>query len=353
MVLLLLDKASRMVSMLRRLAKEDGVSLISVAVWMFVLTGFLMFVVDYGVMWLARGQAQNAADAGALAGAVAVAFDSDTYPPEDDIPEDIATAAATSNLVIGEAGGVNVLWQCPLFLAGTRCVRVDVHRDNTNGSTRLPTFFANMFGIGNQDVRATATAQATGANSTNCLKPWLIPDRYADVDEDGEFSAGDYYQAPTEDDPGTGYTINDIGTELLLKAGNPNQAISPSDFYEIGEAGLYEESIAGCLLTAAIGDTVTALPGNRVGPTNQGVTTLVADGPVVVVVALFSPAAFDAMRRQSGNFTLVITNLLGFRIEGQKGNAVYGTIAGAPAEMDPEAADPNTAALTQVIRLVR
>ena len=43
--------------------------LIQVAVAMLALLALSAFVFDYGVMWASRGQAQNAADAGALAGA--------------------------------------------------------------------------------------------------------------------------------------------------------------------------------------------------------------------------------------------------------------------------------------------
>ena len=43
---------------------ERGAILLHVAIGIVVLIGFLTFVVDYGVMWVARGQAQNAADAG-------------------------------------------------------------------------------------------------------------------------------------------------------------------------------------------------------------------------------------------------------------------------------------------------
>jgi hypothetical protein len=53
-----------------RWKSERGVSLIMVAVEILMLTGFTVFVLDYGVMWLGRRQAQNAADAAALAGAI-------------------------------------------------------------------------------------------------------------------------------------------------------------------------------------------------------------------------------------------------------------------------------------------
>ena len=39
------------------------------------LLAFSAFVIDYGVLWVSRGQAQNAADAAALAGAVALSYD--------------------------------------------------------------------------------------------------------------------------------------------------------------------------------------------------------------------------------------------------------------------------------------
>ena len=68
-------------------------------------------------------------------------------------------------------------------------------------------------------------------------------------------AAGDIYTAPSESGPGTGYTTADIGTVLTLKPGNPHQAISPSDFFEIEDASDYEESITGCRITKAIGDT--------------------------------------------------------------------------------------------------
>ena len=41
----------------------------------FVLMGFSAFVLDHGVLMLARGQAQNVADMAALAGATARAMD--------------------------------------------------------------------------------------------------------------------------------------------------------------------------------------------------------------------------------------------------------------------------------------
>ena len=60
---------------------ERGAVLVQVAIAILVLTAMATFVVDHGVLWVSRGQAQNAADAGALSGAIARAYDELTNPP--------------------------------------------------------------------------------------------------------------------------------------------------------------------------------------------------------------------------------------------------------------------------------
>src|SRR5689334_8056852 len=91
-------------SRLDRFRSESGISLIHVAMLLFVFMGFSMFVTDLGALWLARGQAQNAADAGALAGAVARSFD-ELGPP--DIPYGLAyksaLKAASQHWIVGES----------------------------------------------------------------------------------------------------------------------------------------------------------------------------------------------------------------------------------------------------------
>ena len=55
---------------------ERGSILIAVAVCLVGLIAFSALVVDYGVLWVSRTQAQAAADAGALAGAISIAANS-------------------------------------------------------------------------------------------------------------------------------------------------------------------------------------------------------------------------------------------------------------------------------------
>src|SRR5947209_19177579 len=62
-------------------AGERGAILVQAAIIMLVLTALTTFVVDYAVLGMARTQAQNAADAGALSGAIARAYDETTAPP--------------------------------------------------------------------------------------------------------------------------------------------------------------------------------------------------------------------------------------------------------------------------------
>ena len=327
--------------MTARLRSERGVSLIQVAVSIFVLTAFSAFVMDHGVLMVARGQAQNVADAAALSGAITRLRDEPgtADPAVNGWTEKVITQTVDQGTIFGGTSaniGRTWGWTCPTGISGW-CVRVNVFRDGTEGSTNLPVYFAPLFGLNSQRTRAMATAVVETANGTSCLKPWIIPDKWDEVTP-----PADEFNPPLDDyrpynyttnTPGSGYSVPaDMFTEVTLKAGNPAQAISPSFFFEIEEANVYEESIVGCHITKRIGDTVEVLNGNRVGPTNQGVDALTANGPVDVVVAMFDPEAFEAQRRQSGNFNLTIVNMIGVRVTGRQGNQVTGTIIGGIGE---------------------
>ena len=269
----------------RRLAEsERGTTLILVGLAVFVLMGMSVFVLDYGVLWLARRQAQNAADAGALAGAVARAYDEPANPPAaNGITRQSVVNAAQANQVFGAAPVVGPAdWSCPSFVAGagpTDCVRVDVSRSG------LPTFFAPIFGVGSQSVQATATAQVLAANTTDCLKPWVIEDKFTGPHgPNGLFDpAVDTYVAPSSSAPGTGYSVpNDYGTHVVFHA----DSSVPSFYFDIvlscTGGSCLSNAIANCdpsTQTYSIGDPVVAEPGNKVGPTRNGVDGLIAHDP--------------------------------------------------------------------------
>ena len=172
----------------RQLGNDRGAILVHVAMSLLALMAFSAFTIDYGVLWSSRGQAQNAADAGALAGAVALAFDDASDLTSAGPAQQNALVAAQTNLVWGEAPDVLVdtditFPTCPPDAGGGTCIRVDVHRTNARGNA-LPMFFGQLFGRPFQDMRATATAQVGGANAARCMLPFMLSDRWEDNFDD-------------------------------------------------------------------------------------------------------------------------------------------------------------------------
>ena len=103
------------------------------------------FVLDYGMLWLGRRQAQNAADAGALSGSIALAKDDRTWAPlgTNALVTSSAKNTAETNRVLGVTPVALPSLQCPPWMTApnnVNCIRVDVYRDGTNGSSALPVF---------------------------------------------------------------------------------------------------------------------------------------------------------------------------------------------------------------------
>jgi hypothetical protein len=294
---------------LRDGSSESGVILVQVAIAIVVLMAFMTFVMDYGVLWVSRGEAQNAADAGALAGAIARAYDDPANPPSNTgMAAQSAEQAAEQNMVWNAAPVAQVSWNCPAGVAGS-CVRVDVYRNGQFGSAPLPMLFGSILNMSQQGVRATATARVATANSTNCMRPFSVADKWAHVinpvDQFNrwrkvgsaavEDNPHDQYTPPSQYGPGTGYTVQqDLGTQLVLKGGNnPNSttgAIEPGWFLPVqlpdGAGGYiagandYRAAIATCIGNpVTIGQYLPTETGAMVGPTSQGVGDLTALDP--------------------------------------------------------------------------
>lgn len=244
---------------------ERGATLVHVA---FLLAGTILFsgfVVDYGTYWVSRRQAQNAADAGALSGALARIHD-------DSSPNPSTTSGLVYNSVVNTVGlnpiwgvapapaNVQMGWTCPD--GSSNCVWVDVFRDGTNGSTATPTFFLKMVNVQSQKVRAHAVAEIYPANGTGCLRPWFIPNTFADGNGNGVYDA------------------EDIGTPVTF-----HNNVTPSGYgqLDVGAGGSdIREAIRECYDGAAsfeVGDTVPTKPGGTVGPEKQGIDSLMAWDP--------------------------------------------------------------------------
>ena len=308
----------------RRLSSDRGAVLVQVAIAMIALMGFSVFAVDYGVLWSARRQAQNAADAAAMSGAISMGFvDMDDQARA----RQAALDAAAQNLVWGEAPDVTpadvTFPPCPTGSPGagsSACIRVDVFRNQRAGGNPLPTFFGHLVGVDEQGVRATATAEVLFGDSSDCVKPWAMPDKWIELRDDqaplgwspdDEFqryaqngrnrgallTPADYYEPPgpgaMNDGDGTGFTRDsvglggdDYGLRITLKVGNPDEQISPGWFQPVvltpGEVGgnHYRNNIASCNATVIGPGTVLQVePGNMIGPTRQGMADLIAQDP--------------------------------------------------------------------------
>ena len=178
--------------LMSKIGEQRGAILIQVTVAMIGLLAFLTLVVDYGIMWASRRQAQNSADAGALAGAISLAFDDPTDFTDSGPAKQSAHAAALANKVFGASPANNVSTDvtffgpghpnpCPDGDTGATCVRVDVYRTTARGNA-LPTFFARLMGIVSQDISATATAKITSGTSVTCMRPFAIIDKWDEYD---------------------------------------------------------------------------------------------------------------------------------------------------------------------------
>ena len=221
-------------SRIQNLASERGAILVSVVLIITLSFFIATLVLDRGVLWVSRHQAQNAADAGAMAGALARAYDDFEDPPAaGGVAALNATQVAGANLVWGaslSAPAVDPSFECPPEAAGGRCVKVNVFRDEGHG-TALPTWFAPVLNITftSQNVRATASARVLIANATDCLRPWAIPDKWspeADYLSGLPFSSvSNTYGPPGPGGAGTGLTFptsnsdfKDLGLLLPLSA---------------------------------------------------------------------------------------------------------------------------------------
>ena len=362
---------------------ERGAILVQTAVSLLMLMGFLVFVLDYGVVLTSRGQAQNSADGGALAGAIARAFDDTSNPPPaGGVVELAARQVAQTNLVWSESGSVGVSYNCPPGITGGGCVRVDVFRngEGTPASPTLPVFFGPVLGITSQGVKATATAQASAANGTDCLKPWAVADKWLERDDPQWTQQSTYAPgSPTTDDvyipPYSSSTTGfkradasgnpvDTGYQMTLKLAHPGPAPGPGNFSAGWAMSLYlpnanapgegaenyEDNIINCT-TATIGlateastcpaiDTahgcLDVMTGAMTGKTKSGVEAIVARDPYatwtgglgghinggdglnerVVPIALFDTALYVSQGYNGTNGIVKLVGLLGFFVEG-------------------------------------
>jgi Putative Flp pilus-assembly TadE/G-like len=347
----------------RRLRDESGMTLIMVATGMLAFLSATMLAVDVGMLMVARTESQSSADAGALAGAVALGFNNpnDRTAAGPAVRNAIAAATAADNGVMNAQA--SVLVEDVTFPTPTQ-VRVRVQRSSVRGNP-VSMFMAPIFGINTANVGAVATAEAQPANAMTCVKPFTVPDKWVERqtppwDPSDTFDAFDNRGRPLADPDiyiplgQTGYTgynaDTDRGTLVTLKAGT-GANIAPSFYFPYSIGGVtgaeeYRDNIANCNTTMmGFNDLLLAEPGNMTGPTRQGIDDLIArdpsarwdsydrrvvssmtPSPRVIAIPLFDPVYYDSGKRNGRNADLKVVNYLGFFVEEMRGNDVVGRI---------------------------
>jgi putative Flp pilus-assembly TadE/G-like protein len=327
----------------QRLGDSSGSVLILVAGIIFFVAAFTVLAVDISKLLVTRTQLQNAADAGALAGAEMFM--------QTPVPDRSVIEARARDLANANRAYVNSDRPMDQITDITATAFTDAANESTYGIvkcvtrsvvsqyfTALPGYSkvnnyasANPNKFGN--VAAVAAARAGPVCSVQCLKPWTIPDRWDDFSQpnatgwsgnnvfDGEkytdsnnnlyydngepFVDGSSAYTKTKGAAGpmdgqysseyyhpinTGYVAwKDLGLELTLKYGNPSGVSVNSQFTPIdlpipgsGSTGAdrYRENIANCNPTPyGPGDTLTTENGDMKGPTGQGMRDLINQDP--------------------------------------------------------------------------
>jgi Putative Flp pilus-assembly TadE/G-like len=359
---------------------ERGMSLVLISVGLLGFLAATTLAIDVGMFMTARSQAQNAADAGALSGVIALYFNDwdDRSADGPAVQSALNTARQTGNEVMGAAVSVtppDVTFPNDPDGQPTR-VKVDVFRTAERGNP-IQTLIGQYFGVSNVNIAATATAEAVPANGMTCIKPFVIPDRWREMnappynDQTSRFAMydnrgnplanPDIYIPATDPANYTGYNNEaDRGRQLVLRAGSGNN-IEPSSYYSLaigvggednpggltgGEA--YDWNITNCNHSVIVwGQLVVQEPGNMVGPTVQGVEGLIArdpnaywntatnkvagsafpgQSPRVAPIPLYDPIYYEE-GKQNGRFAdFKVANWIGFFFERVVGNQIYGRI---------------------------
>ena len=376
---------------LRHLHRDErGMTFAFVAVGLMAFLAASTLAVDVGMFMTARSQAQTSADAGALAGAVALAFDDFNNRTPAGPAVQSAIAAALGNQVM--RGAVSVEPGDVTFPAAPsgefNRVRVDVYRTGERNNS-IGTLIGPIFGVPTVEIIAMATAEAAPANAMTCVKPFTIPDRWVEnsIPKNDTFERydnkgvllpnADEYIPP--DQPGyVGYdSIADKGTPLMIRAGTGNN-IEPSMYWswkmpqDVG-GDFYRENIATCN-QAVFGykSMMQPEPGAMSGPTGDGIDDLIAQDPNarwdegqkkvitdlhptprIFPIPLYDPDFYQSGKANGRDASLRMANWVGFFVESRNGNNVFGRIVPILGVIDPNAGPAPAGTFPRAIRLVQ
>lgn len=379
----------------RKLIRDErGMSLVFVGLGLMGFVAASMLAIDVGMLMTARAQAQNSADAGAHAGAVALAFED--Y--DDRTPTGPAVTHAVNEALANQVMGANV-WATPADVdfppnpavpGLTNRVRVRVYRDAEHSAQEgmttapggaIPTFIARFFGTPTVGISAVATAEASPSDIPPRCLPFTIPDRW-DERTNPPFNADtsyfELYAGRNGNNPGTplanpdvyvprnpGYTgysrDRDVGTLIKLKT-EPGTTVSPSVYNPIvvpGEgtgAARFENGIVnGVCPQGGWGTALSLEPGAMEGPTQAGIAELIAKdpdavfdqgckcirgsrytppskSPRVAAIPLYDPAYYEEHQQTGRNVAFKVANYLPVFVDGMRGREVLAYVTTMPGE---------------------
>jgi len=278
----------------RSFGAEEGSVLVMVAAALVMLLGVCAIAIDMANLYLARAQAQRAADAAALAGAKSFLTSGCATGGctaggiQETDGRRQAVGAGAQNYIAGQPASIDPNADVTFSYPNPQEPQITVVAKAT-----VSTFFAKIFGVSTSNVSATATAEAYnpagggGAPlAAACLKPLLMPNcdpapgHTSPANLNCATQPQGYFFDPSTGDiarPGA-YPTGVIGMPWTLHSN-----AGPSQWYLVGFNGAPPSS--GAALRTHIkecapapiscGDTLTTANGNNLGPTNQGVDALI------------------------------------------------------------------------------
>lgn len=268
-----------------RQKRSQGLALVLSVLLLTGLCGIAALAVDMGLLYGAKNSAQNAADAAALAGAYTFLNPAASQPGA---AQQAAIAVAGTNQVWGQA--VKLTTANVSVDASTQEVTVQVPRTGAQG---VPAIFGGVLGLLHYDVVASATAQAAPfAAGSVCLRPIFVPNTILSLETPSQ-ACSDGQVLLDASGHLTAWAATQIGRLENIRPTSPTGSLAPGQFYSLDFTGngangyrctLGSTQLSDCGVNPPLevcGSSYSTEAGNMVGPTKQGIQTLLGPTPDV------------------------------------------------------------------------
>jgi hypothetical protein len=250
---------------MRHFVKQDrGNALIMGALSFAVLAGFGVLTIDIGRILVTHTQLQNAADAGALAGAGL--FCQNVNPTDSEVQDRVRLVGGNHMTLAMDTPTKVDIPNSQIFITRSVATQQNIVEVHTLSVTRQ--YFLNLMKGqgwggkgGNSDTVSALAAAACGATcGVQCVKPWSIPDRWDDVTPIAGHTGGNK-------NAGGNWANNNHWDNEDYTDSNGNHVYDLGEPYDDSNAnGKYDEEQYNQQLTGFIPDPY---PGNFLSPTGD------------------------------------------------------------------------------------